>query len=195
MSEEARPPDGDTTTEPAGPEQPDRVEELLEAIRAELVTSRERAAARERVIDRLHDDNQRLRAGERQLVIAPLLTDLQRLRNDLLHQGSALPAQLPAEKVTELLESFAYTVELTLDRFGVRVVRPEVGDLFDLHRHRAAGVEPAERPELDNTVAAVLEDGYHDDIAGRSLRPAVVRVLRWAATGTPEAAARPSSSS
>jgi molecular chaperone GrpE (heat shock protein) len=179
MSEDARPLDRDTTTEPAGTDQPSRVEELLEAIWAELVTSHERAAARERVIDRLHEDNQRLRAGERQLVILPLLTDLQRLRNDLLHQGRALPAQLPAEKVTELLESFAYTVESTLDRFGVGVVRPEVGEPFDVHRHRAAGVERADRPELDSTVAAVLEDGYHDDVSGRSLRPAVVRVHRW----------------
>jgi molecular chaperone GrpE len=150
----------------------DELRELRLAIRG----ADERAAARERIIDRLHEDNQRLRAGDRQLVLRPVLTDLRRLRNDLLRQAEAAPSGVD---VAALLRSYAHEVELALERGGVEVVRPAPGDRFDAARHRPQDVLPAAGPEADGTVAEVLADGYRETVTDLVLAPATVRVRRW----------------
>jgi molecular chaperone GrpE len=160
----------------------DRVDQLhadLLAVRGELAAGNERASARERVIDRLHSENQQLRAGERQMLLRPLLVDLQRLRSDLLRQAAGLPPELPVGRMATLLESFAYSVELTLGRGGVEVVRPPAGTAFDPGWQRASGVLPAPTVELDGTVAEVVDDGYLDAVTRRPFTPATVRVYRW----------------
>ena len=111
--------------------------------------------------------------------------DLQRLRDDLLRQAGGLPDPFPTEKAAELLSSYAYSVELTLERGGVRVVRPAVGEPFDGARHRAVAAVPAPAAELDATVAAVAGDGYLEEHTGRTLAPAAVHVYRWERQGPP----------
>ncbi|MEV4350360.1 nucleotide exchange factor GrpE [Actinoplanes sp. NPDC049596] len=174
-SEAAAADDGDVP----GPDLDGRLTELTEAVdalRRELKAADERSAGRDRMIERLHDDNQKLRAGERRLVLMPVLTDLQRLRNDLIRQ-----AAVGGQEVAGLLTSYAHSVELTLERGGVAVIRPAPGDEFDGGRHRPDGVLDAERPEDDGRVAVALSDGYLDTISGRVLTPATVRVHRWTA--------------
>ncbi|MEU8001316.1 nucleotide exchange factor GrpE [Catellatospora sp. NPDC049111] len=176
----------DESQQADAPAEPTAVDAALAGVRAELAAVREglaaehdRAAARERVIDRLHEENQRLRGGELRLALRPVLTELQRLRNDLRRQAVSLPATLTAQGAAELLDSFAYSVELTLERSDVQVVRAEVGDPFDPARHRAAGVVAADDPAQDGTVAQVLADGYHDLSVNRTTAHAVVTVYRW----------------
>nr|WP_221381711.1 nucleotide exchange factor GrpE [Actinoplanes polyasparticus] len=151
------------------------VAELQQEVRA----ADERSAARESMIERLHEDNQKLRAGERRLLLMPVLTDLQRLRNDLLRQAGAVGNGLDAGEVAGLLGSYAQSLELTLERGGVAPIRPAAGDAFDPARHRPDGVLPAPRPEDHDRIAAVLSDGYLDTTSGRALTPATVRVHRW----------------
>lgn len=155
--------------------------ERLASVEAALTSQDARAAARERVIDRLHDENQRLKSGERQLLLLPLLTDLRRLHADLLRQANSLPAEMPTKKVSDLLQSFAWSVEATLDRCGVQVSRPKLGAPFDPRQHRAVETIDAAEPGLDATVAAVREDGYFDLTAERTLQAAAVTVYRWQA--------------
>lgn len=155
------------------------VEAALVEVRTELANANERAAARERVIDRLHEENQRLRTGERQLLLRPIVVDLYRLRADLLRQAPTLPASITAEQVGALLESFAYSVEQALERCGVHPIRPAPGDEFDPRQHRATGIAPAGDLGQDGRVAEVLSDGYVDSIDGRVLTPAEVRLARW----------------
>jgi molecular chaperone GrpE len=171
-----------------------RVEQLAGAVAAlhrEVVADGERAAARERVIDRQYQDIERLRLGERQALLRPMLVELRRLRDDLLRQAAALPEKLPASQVVTLLESFAYSAELILSRAGVEVLRPVVGTPFDPSRQRAAGVLPAPSPELDGTVAEVLGDGYLDLAGDRVLATATVRVQRWQEPARPPAGGVP----
>lgn len=149
----------------------------LDRIHRELAEGNERAAARERVIDRLHEENQRMRMGERQLVLRPVLTDLQRLRNDLLREATAVPADLAPEKVADLLRSFAASVELTLERGGVLVVRPEPGAAVDPNLHRVVATVPGS-VEQDGTIAEVVSEGYRDALGNQVLAPAAVRVFR-----------------
>jgi len=151
----------------------------LVAVQRELRSADERAASRERIIDRLHEDNQKLRTGERRLVLMPVLTDLQRLRNDLLRQAATMPAEMTGERMAQLLDSYAHSVELTLERGGVTPIRPEPGEPFDAKRHRPSDVVEAPEPAADGRVAAVLADGYEETSSGRVLTPATVRVHRW----------------
>ena len=169
---------------------PDWVEQLSEltstvdVIRREMAVHHERAAARERVIDRLHEENQKLRAGERQILLRPYLIDLQRLRNDLLRQSGSLPDEMPGARIGELLASFAQSVELTLERGGVVVLRPTPGEPFDPSTQRAVEVVSTSVAGQDSMVAEVLADGYQDTVSNRILMPTSVKVFRLAATAS-----------
>jgi molecular chaperone GrpE len=151
----------------------------LAGLRAQVGREHDRAAAREQIIDRLHAENQSLRAGERQLLLRPLLTDLQRLRHELIRQADRLPAQFSAAQAAELLRSYAYNLELTLERGGIAVLLPEPGAAFDPSLHRAVGTVPVDDPGRNARVAEVVLDGYRDVESGRVVTPTEVRVHRW----------------
>ena len=171
--------DIDLTAEKSHGSQLDEIVRALGELRDELAATNERAAARERVIDRLHEENQRLRAGERQDVLRPVITDVYRLRDDLLHQAGALPEDFDAERAARLLRSYAHSLELSLERCGVLPVAPAVGDPFDPRLHRAVTVVPAGDLSADGAVVAVLGEGYRDAVTERVLALATVRVARW----------------
>lgn len=168
----------DATAEPA----PDPVAELAESV-GELVEQvrahHARAQARERVIDQLHLEIERLRVGEQGLLLRPVITDLQRLRADLLHQAMTLSPRIDHEQAAALLESFALSVELALERCGSLPIRPSVGTEFSAREHRAVKLVGASSPDEDGTVATVVADGYLDANTGRVTVPARVHVRRW----------------
>jgi molecular chaperone GrpE len=158
------------------------------AIRSRVAALDDRAATRERIIEQLHQDIEWLRSGDRHLLVRPFLTDLQRLRDDLLRQVTALTGEATTGQIAELLESFAHNVERTLARGGIDVLHPEVGSPVDASRHRVAGVVLTARAELDGTVAEVLSDGYLDTTTDRTLTSATVRAYRCTAMPDPPAA-------
>jgi molecular chaperone GrpE len=167
----------------------------LAGLREQVAREQDRAAAREQIIDRLHADNESLRSGERRLLLLPLLADLRRLRHDLLRSAAGLPAAFSGAQAAELLRSYAYHLELTLERGGVAVVLPAAGKALDPSAHRAVGVVATGDPERAGTVAEVLLDGYLDVESGRVITPAEVRVHRWtdpAVVPEPETAHLPS---
>jgi len=151
------------------------VGELVEQVRAHHA----RAHARERVIDRLHAEVERLRVGEQGLLLRPIVTDLQRLHADLLHQARTLSPQLDRQQAASLLESFALSVELALERCGSVPIRPSVGAEFSAREHRAVKLVEAASPEEDGTIAAVVADGYLDTSIDRVTVPARVHVRCW----------------
>jgi molecular chaperone GrpE len=179
----------DATGEPAAetvaaePDPDDgRLDELTASVSAlteQIRSHHARAQARERVIDNLHAEVERLRQGERALLLRPVITDLQHLRTDLLHQARTLPEDMTRQRAADLLESFALSAELALERCGCEPVRPVAGDPFSAREHRAVGVLPAGRPEQDQTIGAVIADGYRDTTTDRVTVPAKVSVLRW----------------
>lgn len=147
----------------------------------------ERAAARERVIDRQHREIERLRAVERVGSMRPVVTDLCRLRNDLLRQAATLPADATVERFTELLRSYADTVEESLDRCGVAVLPAAVGAAFEPGRQQVVGVVEVAEPELDGTIAVVVQDGYAEVDGGKVVAPTRItlhRAVAAAAAGT-----------
>lgn len=164
----------------------DRFVDLVAELVEETKAHHARAAAREKVIDNLHDEVQRLRVGEQALLLRPVVVDLQSLRNDLLRQASTIPGELSARQVADLLESFALSVEQTLERCGSTPVRPLPGEAFSARDHRAVKVVAAESEEDDSTIAEVVADGYYDANLGRVTTPARVHVRKWTAPATDE---------
>jgi molecular chaperone GrpE len=137
----------------------------------------DRAAQREGVIDYLRAELETLRRGERRGMLRPLLTEMCRLRNDLLRQAATLPPDYDAEQAAKLLISFAETVDLALENNGVASYTPGEGEPFDPRRHRRLrGADNAD-PAQSGRIAHVLRDGYLDVEANSPIVPAEVTVF------------------
>jgi hypothetical protein len=149
--------------------------ELAEQLRSIDTALRDfhlRTAHREAVIDRLHAENERLRAGLRRGILDPVVTDLARLHDGLLDQA----ARLAGEPVAAVFASFAEEVELALDRCGVEVVAVAGGEPYQLDLHTATELVPCDDPAQHNTIDAVVTPALRDRETGRVRRPARVRV-------------------
>jgi molecular chaperone GrpE len=152
----------------------------IRATMARLVAESEkhhrRATHREAVIDNLHAELERLRSADRRGAVHPLLVALSRVRNDLLRQSAELPADFDATRARKLLRSFADSIEITLEDFGIAACAPRAGDEFDARRHRAVTAVPSADPALARRIATVMADGYQDVQAGAPLTQAQVAV-------------------
>lgn len=137
----------------------------------------DRAAQREGVIDYLRTELDTLRRGERRGLLRPLLTEMCRLRNDLLRQAATLPPDYDAEQAAKLLVSFAETVDLALENNGVVSYAPDAGDPFDPRRHRRLRGAQSDDPAQAGRIAQVLRDGYLDTEANSPIVPAEVAVF------------------
>jgi molecular chaperone GrpE len=135
-----------------------------------------RAEQREGVIDYLRSELDLLRRGERRGLLRPVLTELCRLRDDLLKQAATLPADFTADKAADLLRSYAETIELTLENNGVVTYVPDSGDPFNPRLHRRISGAPTADPALTGHVAGIQRDGYLDIEANSPISPAEVSV-------------------
>jgi molecular chaperone GrpE (heat shock protein) len=175
---------------PTGPDEPgpaaepagwDAVAAALDRMSSRIDEFHERAAHREKVIDRLHEENVGLRAGVREAILAPVVADLIRLFDGLSRQGARLlDGPDPAGRAAgQLFASYADDVALALDRCGVEIAEAKAGDVFDPGHHAAASVVDTADPAAHNTLAEVLSVGIRDRDSGRLRRPARVRVCRY----------------
>jgi molecular chaperone GrpE len=167
----------------------DPVVELTAAVTKLLNESEKyhaRASHRETVIDNLHAELERLRTGERRGTVRPLLVSVARIRDDLMCQAAELPGDFDAIRAQKLLQSFADSIEILLDDYGVSTCTPAVGDEFDARRHKAVSSMPTADAALARTIASVRRDGYQDVEAGVSLKQAEVVVFVEAPVAVPE---------
>ncbi|WP_184890518.1 nucleotide exchange factor GrpE [Actinomadura livida] len=175
---------GDTSpeaAEPPGTVLQAEVRDALAGLAARLDREHERAAHREAVIDRLHEENQRLRRGELQAMLEPVRAALYRLHDQARRESSRLadpgPADPPGpEQTAQLLEAVADDVADALARLGVERFTVEPGAPYDASRHRPVAVTPVDDPMRDGTVTAVQSDGFEQ--SGKVLRKAAVSVGR-----------------
>jgi molecular chaperone GrpE (heat shock protein) len=150
----------------------------------------DRAQAREAVIDRLHGEVERLRAGEVRALLRPVVTDLRRLREDLLTQANSVPEAMAHDQVTVLLESYADSVALILERCGIIAVRPAKDTKFDPRQQQVSDIEETADRDLDGLVAGIVSDGYAEADGGRPVAPARVVVYRHVGGASPDGGAR-----
>ncbi len=195
---------GDTATSPISddlppaepnlllPEDPElashlaRIDADLVEIAQRMATESDRAAARERVIDRQYEDIERLRGVERAGLMRPVVTDLCRLRNALLLQASTRPEMMSGAQVTDLLTSFADMVEQALERCGVAVLAREPGCPFVAGRHQSHALRSGDRsgsrrPHRRDPARRLRRDRRRDG----SSSPARVAVHRTAPAAAP----------
>ncbi len=178
----AEPGTGDGATPETGgePHESRVMSEISVALRDLADSSRRyhaRAGQREGVIDHLRSEVEVLRRGERRGLLRPLLTDMCRLRNDLLRQAADLPADYDAAKAAELLLSYAESIQLTLESNGVITYAPDDGEPFDPRMHRRVAGETSADPALAGRIAHVRRDGYLDIEAKSPIAPAEVTVF------------------
>ncbi|HEY8479599.1 MAG TPA: nucleotide exchange factor GrpE [Spirillospora sp.] len=168
------------------------VRDALAELAARLDREHERAAHREAVIDRLHEENQRLRRGELQTMLEPVRAALFRLHDQTRRESRRLAspdlADPPDPKQTALLlGAVADEVADALARLGVERFTVEPGVPYDASRHRPVEVTPVDDPVRDGTVTAVLSDGFEQ--GGRVLRKAEVGVAKLIAPADRDAPA------
>jgi molecular chaperone GrpE len=134
----------------------------------------ERARHREKIIDLLHEENQRLRLGELQAALEPVRTALYRL-HDLVRREAEREI-IESAHVPELLTAIADEVAEALARTGVERMAVTDGEAFDPVRHRPAGTRDAGEGVPDGTVVTVQRAGFIR--GGKVVRRAEVIVAR-----------------
>jgi molecular chaperone GrpE len=189
----------DKDTDPAGAAEPEGVDACAETpagpagdagavlgelavrlgeVEEQLAEFHRRSAHRELVIDRLHEENQQLRAGFGKIILEPVVADLIRLDDQLNREVRRLEAD---GQDPRLLWSFAEDVRQILDRCGIDVFSAEPGDPFDRDRHRALAVVACQDESRHNTVAEVVAAGFAERETGRVRRPVQARFYQYTA--------------
>jgi len=137
----------------------------------------QRAAHREGIINRLHEENQRLHDGFGRMLLEPMVADLIRLYDQLEREAVRLEAD---GQDNRLMRSFAEDVAEILDRCGFEVFSAEVGDPFERGRHRPVESVACDDESRHNTVAEVVAVGFFDRDADRVRRPVHARFHQYA---------------
>ena len=156
------------------------LQELLGELVVELREQSAIGRDRERVIDRLHAENQSLRQGELQAAMAPLLKDLIALHDDL-HQTASrydLPDPDLSRSASRDFRSFCQALQDVLARFGVERFEVEPGSPYNAREHRAVRSVPTADITQDRCISEVIRCGFRNEI--RVVRPleAVVMTFR-----------------
>jgi hypothetical protein len=149
----------------------------LEVLVADSARYHQRAEKREKLIEDMRSELDRLRLGERRGLLRPLLTEMCRLRDDLLRQAEQLPQDFDAASASALLQGFAESVEIALADNGVNPYAPEVGDIFDPRAQRGISRQPSTDSAQVGKVAAIRRSGYFDIEANAPLAVAEVAVF------------------
>ncbi|MPZ81005.1 MAG: nucleotide exchange factor GrpE [Actinophytocola sp.] len=133
------------------------IEGALRQLADRIGREHERAAFRESIIDRLHEENQELRRDQLTTAMEPVRARLYQLHETLRREARRWASgEAPGvEHVAPLLDALADDVVDTLGRTGVEPLDVEVGERFDPSRHR-----PREAAGDADTVVEVLTMGF-----------------------------------
>jgi molecular chaperone GrpE len=138
------------------------VEGALRQLADKVEREHERAAFRESIIDRLHEENQELRRDQLATALEPVRARLYRLHETLRREARRW-ASGPApdvEHVAPLLDALADDVVDTLGRTGVEPLEVTVGERFDPARHRPREAVVVDDETRVDTVVEVLATGF-----------------------------------
>jgi molecular chaperone GrpE (heat shock protein) len=138
------------------------VEAALRQLAEKVEREQERAAFRESIIDRLHEENQELRRNQIATALEPVRNRLYRLHETLRREARRWASgDTPGvEHVAPLLDALADDVVDTLGHTGVEPLEVEVGERLDSSRHRPREVVAGDGTATADTVVAVLTMGF-----------------------------------
>jgi molecular chaperone GrpE (heat shock protein) len=121
--------------------------------------------------DRLYAENTRLRTGEFAAAVAPLLSGLLRLHDQMASLANGDAASVAGMLRIQLLQILDTAAGLTL-------FEPRPGERFDATRQAGAGRVGTTDPAAEGTVAKVLKPGF-ERADGSIVRVAQVEVYRF----------------
>ena len=121
-----------------------------------------RSAHREAIIDRLHEENQKLRDEVRASVFDPITADLMRLYDSFRRDADRLTESGADPGLVKLMESYADDVELILDLCGLEPFSATVGESFRRGDNVVAGTVEASDPAQRDQIAEVIAAGFRD---------------------------------
>jgi molecular chaperone GrpE (heat shock protein) len=160
-----------TPAEPATAAEHAELLEALSRIYKQLGESQRLLDRQQVLADRLHAENQTLRAGELRSAQLALVRDVLRLYDDVGRMRDSAEEEGDLRIVRETLAD-------ALVRNGVVPFEPDRGDDFDSHTHSVVGVEATVDEGLDRTVAEVVKQGFRWE-SGEVIRVAEVRAYRF----------------
>lgn len=177
---------GQSAIQPVTNENEDKLTALFEDFTAQLKETNRLSQERETVIDRLHQENQRLKQGEIQQALLPVFRDLIRLYDDLNTTVSKYAGDPAARdgKLVRDLDCYKETVGDILYRYGVEPVEVKTGEDFNPKEHKAVAVAPAETAQQDRKISKIIRNGFKTET--KIIRNAEVEVYRYSAPMTAE---------
>jgi molecular chaperone GrpE len=155
------------------PEQPaaESTESVLDRLDTRLAEAQRLLSRQAELTERLHAENQGLRAGELRSAQMPLVRDLIRLSDDLERMRS-----VAVESASDLAVIHESLLDI-LARNGIEVFSPPPGERFDPRVHSVSGTEATDDERLDKTVAEVVRNGFRWG-SGEVVRVAEIRAYR-----------------
>lgn len=153
--------------------------EQVETLARSIAEANHLAQERERIIDRLHQENQQLRQGELQQAIMPLFRDLIRLYDDLQQtaRNYGSRAEITSPQAMRDFECFGEMVTDILYRQGVERYEAREGEPFNPKEHRVLEAVPTEEETKDRTLARSIRDGFRNET--RIIRLVEAEVYRY----------------
>ena len=151
-------------------------------MRDALAASRRTQEHQELLLDRLHEEKERLREAEQRRQRDPVIRELIQLSDTYVRTSRQWLARgdvsaETAEKVSAALAETAADVRLILERQGVEDFEPAPEERFQRGESKAVGTKPTSDPGRDGLVAEVRKAGYR--MGTRVLRFSEVVVWRF----------------
>ncbi|MGH9223163.1 MAG: nucleotide exchange factor GrpE [Acidimicrobiales bacterium] len=162
---------------PKADEGPDPLDDLLLAVERLNVRVDELTRLSQRHmehIDRLHAENQQLRAGELRQAMSPVLRALIRHHDDVAKLASTAEAGSSEAAALGMVRTSLLSA---LNLAGVDAFEVSAKEKFDPSRHQGVSRAETDDADLDATVAQMRRCGFVGD-DGRVIRPAEVDVYR-----------------
>jgi molecular chaperone GrpE len=155
-----------------------RIADRLNDLVAQGAEYHRRSVHREAVIDRLHEENQKLRDEVRASVFDPITADLMRLYDSFRRDADRLTESGADPGFVKLMESYADDVELILDRCGLEQFTAAAGEPFRRGDHVVAGTVEVPDPAQRDRIAEVIAVGFRDRATGQIKRPLRAKFYR-----------------
>jgi molecular chaperone GrpE (heat shock protein) len=169
---ESAPPEPQVEPAEADAEAPDAVAETLRRLDDRLEESQRLLARQVDLVERLHDENQRLRQGELRAAQLPFVRDVLRLHDDVVRMAAATAG----ESQRDLAIVHASLVD-ALARNGIVDCSPQPESPFDAARHSAVGIVAVSDAAQDRTIVETVRSGFAWE-DGQLVRVAEVRVAK-----------------
>lgn len=165
--------------------------EMLEEVKREASTFKDRARAQEDLIQRMQSRIEDLQADQVRSLLGPVVTELAGLHASLAEAASLDYERLGLERVAKEFGFLADRLEGSLELLDVVSVGARPGDPFDSRQHSAARRVPTADRTLDGTIAAVQRQGFRFARDSKTTLYARVTVFGYDASLEVESSAEP----